>query len=325
MTDIRRRKKNKVNMLNQALFILVSSLMLVLVTLCVIIFARLNQVQNEFDLFKSLIYGVHDTEVLASEPTSVETSNAQMYTITADNSDFSEKINIDNAYNGEMGYNNTLGVDPYEGYIKVCLTFDDGPSSRTDEILDILSDYGVKATFFVNGKEGYEDEYRRIVNEGHTLGLHSYSHQYRSLYQDLDSFAEDLYTEQSFIKDITGAEVTYYRFPGGSSNRVSRMDMNECIEYLDSKDIVYYDWNVSAQDAVAGGASTTQIVNNVVAPIRYGTADTYVVLMHDAQDKVTTVEALPIIIEQLVALENVVIVPIDQNITPVQHVSVVEE
>ena len=84
--------------------------------------------------------------------------------------------------------------DPGQEMIhKVYLTFDDGPSIYTDEILDILDRYHVKATFFVVGKDGSEAEaaLQRIVEDGHTLGMHSYSHKYKELYESLDSFTED--------------------------------------------------------------------------------------------------------------------------------------
>ena len=115
---------------------------------------------------------------------------------------------------------------------KVYLTFDDGPSQYTDDILDILAEYDVKATFFVNGREGFDAEYMRIALEGHSIGMHSYSHVYDEVYSDLDSFAEDLHRIQQLIKDITGEECRLYRFPGGSSNAVHHMPMAECIEYL---------------------------------------------------------------------------------------------
>lgn len=210
--------------------------------------------------------------------------------------------------------------DPYEGMVKICLTFDDGPSGNTDEILDILADYGIQATFFVNGKEGYDSQYIRIVEEGHTIGMHSYSHSYRDIYRDLDSFAADLYEIQALIQDITGVTSTYYRFPGGSSNQVSNVDMVRCIEYLNAKGISYYDWNVSSQDAVVGGSSVNSIVNAVMQQMEAQTSDTIIILFHDSADKTSTVEALPIIIEKIAAMENTVFLPISDEIEPVRHV-----
>ncbi len=210
--------------------------------------------------------------------------------------------------------------DPYEGLKKVYLTFDDGPSQYTDDILDILEDYDVKATFFVNGHEGFEAQYLRIALEGHSLGMHSYSHVYSSVYSDLDGFAEDLYQIQSLIRDITGQECKLYRFPGGSSNAVHHIPMAECIEYLDAKGIRYFDWNVSGGDALSEPHSASQIVNDVCAQVKAIDNDTVVILLHDAAGKRSTVEALPVIIEKLQAMDNVVLLPITDETEEIQHI-----
>ena len=112
--------------------------------------------------------------------------------------------------------------DPGQEMIhKVYLTFDDGPSIYTDEILDILDRYHVKATFFVVGKDGSEAEaaLQRIVEDGHTLGMHSYSHKYKELYESLDSFTEDFARIRDDIYQATGVESVYYRFPGAAPIR----------------------------------------------------------------------------------------------------------
>lgn len=219
----------------------------------------------------------------------------------------------------------TAGTDDYETVRRVCLTFDDGPSANTDAILDILAQYGVKATFFVNGKPGYEAQYQRIVDEGHTLAMHSYSHKYQELYSDIDAFEEDFFEIQSFLMDVTGIQCKYYRFPGGSSNTVCNVNMKDCIDFLGEQDIVYFDWNVSSGDATRNYVSTSQIVNNVMMPVENNSWNTYVVLMHDAVGKETTVEALPIIIERLQAMDNLIIVPITDSVHTVQHVLPEEE
>ena len=112
--------------------------------------------------------------------------------------------------------------DPGQEMIhKVYLTFDDGPSIYTDEILDILDRYHVKATFFVVGKDGSEAEaaLQRIVEDGHTLGMHSYSHKYKEIYESLDSFTEDFARIRDDIYQATGVESVYYRFPGAAPIR----------------------------------------------------------------------------------------------------------
>lgn len=206
----------------------------------------------------------------------------------------------------------------HSGIRKVYLTFDDGPSLNTDKILDILNEYGVKATFFVVGKEGYTEEYQRIVKEGHTLGMHSYSHKYREIYQSLDSYKEDLKQLHSFLYEITGVDSQIVRFPGGSSNTISKVDMKELIDYLNQEGIAYFDWNVSSGDASSNYISASQIADNVLNNVwKY---DSVVVLMHDSATKDTTVEALPIIIEKILESENTVLLPISEDTIPIQHV-----
>lgn len=201
----------------------------------------------------------------------------------------------------------------------VYLTFDDGPSAYTDEILDILKEYDVKATFFVVGKEGekYEALYKRIVEEGHTLGMHSYSHKYSEIYASKENFAEDFIRLQDYLYDVTGIESRFYRFPGGSSNTVSKIDMSNFIEYLGEQDVTYFDWNVSSGDASGGGVSAEQIIDNCAGNVEH--FNNVVILMHDSQEKRTTVEALPSVIEKLLAYENTQIVPITDDTEPVQH------
>lgn len=204
---------------------------------------------------------------------------------------------------------------------RVYLTFDDGPSSNTGKILDILAEYDVKATFFVVGKEEekYEALYKRIVEEGHTLGMHSYSHKYGEIYQSVDSYAQDLSKLQEFLYDTTGVWCRYCRFPGGSSNTASKVDMNELIAYLDEQDITYFDWNISSGDASSSYISKDAILHNCLQQIpRF---DECMILMHDASNKDTTVQALPELIEKIQAMEDTIIVPISEDTEPIQHIS----
>ena len=202
---------------------------------------------------------------------------------------------------------------------KVYLTFDDGPSSNTDRILDILKEYDVKATFFVVGKTDATsvNAYKRIVEEGHTLGMHSYSHRYSQIYASKDAFLEDLNMLQEYLYDVTGVWSHYYRFPGGSSNTTSSLDMLELIDCLGELDISYFDWNIVSGDAVGGGISADEIYNNCVSGLDgYSNA---MVLMHDAGNKDSTVDALPAVIEAIQARDNTKILPITDETIPVQH------
>lgn len=207
------------------------------------------------------------------------------------------------------------------GVRKVYLTFDDGPSGNTGEILDILAEYDVKATFFVVGKEDerYQPLYKRIVEEGHTLAMHSYSHKYNEIYQSKESYVEDLTKLQEFLYNITGVWCRYCRFPGGSSNHVSRVDMHELITYLEEQDMSYFDWNVSSGDASSAYISPEAIVRNSTAKLNE--LDEAIILMHDASDKDSTVKALPKLIEQIQAMEDTKIVPITDDTEAIHHIS----
>ena len=205
----------------------------------------------------------------------------------------------------------------------VYLTFDDGPSASSDEILDILDDYGVKATFFCIGQE---DEvsgeiYKRIVDEGHTIAMHSFSHNYSDIYASEEDFEKDFNKIRSLIMSRTGVECQFYRFPGGSSNRVSNTDMSNFANFLNEQGVVYFDWNVSSGDATSSAFTAEQLVDNVMKDVvKYKTS---VVLLHDATNKTATVQALPELIESLRAA-GAMILPITKDTTVIQHMSVLQ-
>ncbi len=203
---------------------------------------------------------------------------------------------------------------------QIYLTFDDGPSSNTDRILDILKEYDVKATFFVVGKtdERSVRAYQRIIDEGHTLAMHSYSHKYNEIYESRESFIADLEKLQEYLYQVTGVWPRFYRFPGGSSNTVSKTDMQELITYLSESGITYFDWNVASGDAVSGQLDTESIVNNCLGKI--DSLNVCMILMHDAADKNTTVEALPEIISQIQDRGDAVFLPVTDETVPVQHI-----
>lgn len=208
---------------------------------------------------------------------------------------------------------------------QVYLTFDDGPSSNTDQILDILKEYDVKATFFVVGKtdERSVKAYQRIVDEGHTLAMHSYSHKYDEIYESKEAFAKDLNSLQEYLYETTGVWPRIYRFPGGSSNTVSKVDMQELIEYLTDIGITYFDWNVASGDAVSRTLPAETIVSNCLSGIEKQKES--VILMHDASNKGTTVEALPRIIEAIQERGDTGILPITDETVPVQHIAAPEK
>ncbi len=183
---------------------------------------------------------------------------------------------------------------------KVYLTFDDGPSTEnTEKILKVLKKYDVKATFFViyRNSEEEEDLYRRIIEEGHTIGIHSASHNYEKIYKSVDAYLKDFNKLSKHIEELTGVKPEIFRFPGGSVNSYNGAVYEQIISEMTRRGYTYYDWDVSSGDASYGTASANWITNNVVNGVRKGKSN--IVLMHDTNAKDTTVEALPKIIEKL--------------------------
>lgn len=202
---------------------------------------------------------------------------------------------------------------------EVYLTFDDGPSIYTEEILDILDEYGAKATFFVIGKtdKASKSVYRRIVEDGHTLGMHSYSHQYSKIYNSLEDFDKDFTKLWKLLYDTTGYKPTIYRFPGGSDNLVNKNGMEDFIRYLNHSSIVYFDWNVVNKDATGVEYTKQQLIDNVLGGVKI--KETSIVLMHDSQTKKTTVESLPGLLEELIS-GGAKILPLNNEVTPIQMI-----
>lgn len=202
---------------------------------------------------------------------------------------------------------------------KVYLTFDDGPSKNTEKILDILEEYDTKATFFVVGQEDEFSKkmYQRIVDDGHTLAMHSYTHEYSQIYRSKKEFFKDLRRIEKLLYRTTGVESIYYRFPGGTSNEVSKVSMKKLARTLTDEGYVYFDWNAMSGDASGKDLTKKQLITNVLKDVEIH--NTSVVLMHDAADKKKTVQMLPDLIKKLKKMK-VEILPIDKDTPLVQHV-----
>ncbi|WP_079913618.1 polysaccharide deacetylase family protein [Paenibacillus sp. 32352] len=181
------------------------------------------------------------------------------------------------------------------------LTFDDGPSRNTERILQILSEHDVKATFFITGRaaEHYLPTLKHTIQMGHTLGNHTFSHDYQRIYTSVEAFKADADRLNRFLKDRVGVETDLLRFPGGSNNRLSwrfggRKVMNAITREMSKNGYQYFDWNVSSTDAAAVVQPKEEIINAVKG--NSAGKDRIIVLMHDMDVKTTTVEALPEII-----------------------------
>lgn len=198
----------------------------------------------------------------------------------------------------------------------VYLTFDDGPSDLTPQVLDLLDEYNAKATFFVVYKE--EKEYTKylseIVKRGHTLALHSYSHNYKKIYASVDAFLEDFQKVYDWVYDETGQRPALFRFPGGSTNG-KRAIVDEIVEEMQRRGFIYYDWNVSSGDG-SNLTTSDDIIENITTNV--GSKEFPVVLMHDGPGKHATLRALPTVLKNLkdkgYSFES-----LDETMTPVQY------
>lgn len=175
----------------------------------------------------------------------------------------------------------------------IYLTFDDGPSNRvTPKILDVLKEENVKATFFIIGKnaEIRQDIIKREVDEGHTVGIHSYTHVYNKIYNSPEKLLEDIDRCNKVIKDITGKKSSIYRFPGGSYGLSDKL-----LKTVEGHGLKYVDWNASMRDAEFINPAPQQLIN--AAKNTPTNTKKIVLLAHDTTDKSATVCALKPIIK----------------------------
>lgn len=177
------------------------------------------------------------------------------------------------------------------------LTFDDGPSARTPEVLEILDRYGVKGTFFVVGKDTEQARQwmRDIVAAGHTIGVHSYTHDYEKVYHSVEDYLDDFAQMYDLILEATGTAPQIFRFPGGSINAYNGATYQEIVSEMTRRGFVYYDWNRMTGDAVRRTPSAAVLAQNALSDIKG--ADRIILLAHDSKRYTNMVEALPPIIE----------------------------
>lgn len=200
----------------------------------------------------------------------------------------------------------------------VYLTFDDGPHTNTQLVLDILKQYNALATFFVVRRDPkYNDLVTRAYQEGHTVALHSNTHNYLDIYASEANYFADLYLVQDYVYELTGHRSWIVRFPGGSSNTVSRFNpgiMTTLTKAVQREGFHYFDWSVSTGDG--NSANPPQIIiDRALKYIRIGKSN--VVLMHDGAGHDETVAALPTILDYLMSI-NAVLLPITME-TPEYH------
>lgn len=158
------------------------------------------------------------------------------------------------------------GIDYYFHPKTMYLTFDDGPSEEnTAQILDILKERKIKATFFLIGENvrKYPEIARRIVAEGHSIGIHCDIHNYDTLYASADSYIQDFEAAHKTVYEVTGVDTKLFRFPGGSVNDYNEKIRDEMIEKMTEKGYIYYDWNAGLEDAAKGAKVEDMVASGV--------------------------------------------------------------
>lgn len=177
----------------------------------------------------------------------------------------------------------------------VYLTFDDGPSLRTAEILDILKANDIKATFFVTGQTSdlAQEIMRRIVAEGHTIAVHTYSHKYQEVYSSVEAYLADFNRIYNWIHEVTGVYPQIFRFPGGTINSYNKAIYRELVAEMDRRGFVHHDWNAMCGDADGKDHTPEELARNSLAMLG---AKRAVILMHDSAVRQNTVACLQTVI-----------------------------
>ncbi len=277
---MRKQSFPKLRIKNIPRFIIFSTISLILIILTVIaLFTLTAKLTQTFNAQRQILQA-------SSTANSAENNNSK----ATNNKNIKEALKND----PQADIKSRLRIDDTEGIKVVFLTFDDGPTERTGEVLDLLNTYHVKGTFFTTLHDGENAKamYKRIVDDGHTLANHTSSHDY-SLYNNPQNFYADVDKLNQYQMKITGLEQTshIFRFPGGSLNA------NEtCALGIVDQGWNYSDWNVSSGDGCADPPPSEVIAQNIIDGCR--DHDVSVVLCH-AELKEQTRAALPTVIETL--------------------------
>ena len=193
------------------------------------------------------------------------------------------------------------------------LTFDDGPSARTEDILDILDAYDIKGTFFVITNNLDVDILERIAGEGHAIGVHTHSHQYTEIYASIEDYLADFNAAFQAIYEATSVKPDIFRFPGGSINAYNRGFYQEINAEMLRRGFVFYDWNASSGDS-APNTGAERVYQNIARKVCG--QQKLIILMHDSQQKYAGVRALPRVIEYLLS-QGYSFAPLDHRVEPI--------
>lgn len=277
---------------------------------------------KRFNLLISVLLVINVLLTGCGSKKQIENLSKEIKILKNNNKELNDKINNLKEENKKITNKNEklkedISIKQSNGKIAY-LTFDDGPSQNTGKILDILKQNHIKATFFVNGHPNLVNMYKRIAGEGHTIGNHTYSHNYKTIYKTIDGFKADEKKLDDFLISTIGHGTKILRFPGGSNNHVSykyggKGFMNKLTREIKKEGIVYFDWNFTSADSDLTNNDKGPIINSALKGVN---TKKVVLLMHDSRN--VTVEALPAIIlgfkERGFNFE-----PLTKDVTPVQY------
>lgn len=289
----RRRKKSRIKRRRRRLNILVGLICVVVVGAAGVIAVRMMQENSVEQTASTNTTGTTDATNSSEQPA----KKGKALTIeTEDTADGTEAAEETDRSDFAVQPGRTVGTTEQSDEKVVYLTLDDGPSQNTQKVLDILDKYNAKATFFVTGEmPEYKDMIKVAYDKGHTIGMHTYSHDYAKVYASVDSYFQDLDQVAQIVKEEIGYVPCFIRFPGGSSNTISasytKGIMSTLTKEVQARGYQYYDWNGSSGD---GAVRTTE---QLVAQATSFHDNNIILLSHDSAGKDTTVEALPRIIE----------------------------
>ena len=311
-----RKRRNRITRMKNMIVMILGGWVFLSMILIIILFILVFNLNKQWKLLQTNEMN-HDIQSQSTE--FVETNTIEIGTEVNDNLSLHEREDYVPAKPVASGISHEENIASETDEHKVYLTFEDGPSEYTEEILNVLKNKNVKATFFVTGKE--EEEllplYKRIVDEGHTLGMHTYSNKYSSIYQSIEAFQEDYDQLQELLSETTGMKPQYYRFAGGSNNQITNVPMEELIHFLNQEGMVYYDWNISSGDLATNAYQSDEIVESIVSEVlQYKTS---IVQLHDGEDAVITAEVVEQLIDELLKI-NALILPIDRETSVIQSV-----
>lgn len=291
-----------------------------------------GSVEDYYDILKQC--GLSDEDIIAfigkKNPNVLPSSSSGSSSGSSESSDNSsgssgESSSDQNSTSEPVNAYEALYTDMYvkqpESYVRelgtVYLTFDDGPSDYTENILQYLRDNDVKATFFVvpTRTNSCYKKLKAIAAEGHSIGVHSATHEYKKIYASVEAFLDDFYEAWDIIRDATGVSTEIFRFPGGSNNDFNVDTRDDIIKEMTRRGFRFYDWNVDSKDVT--GATWTQMYNSIPRDVK--NVPRSIVLMHDSVNRYNTVLVLDDVIKVL-KKEGYKFDKINSNTQPIQFI-----